>query len=252
MYIATSALRRSSSASAEPTPVSGEADADARARVDLPAVDVERTSAASSGRARRRRPPPSTRRRRRAARRTRRRRSGRRCRPGAPRTADGWPTSRRTVSPAAWPRLSLTVLKSSRSMNITPTSGPPRRDLSIECWTRSAKSARLARPVTGSWNAWCASWSSNSFRSLTSRPLSTMPRTCSSWRRSVYWTSNCSQVPSRCLQAAVDHVGLGASADVRLADAGEDLHQARLVRRGEQLRELACPRPRRRGSRARG
>ena len=34
--------------------------------------------------------------------------------------------------------------------------------------------------VTGSWKAWCASWSSNALRSLTSRPLRTMPRTCSS------------------------------------------------------------------------
>ena len=37
-------------------------------------------------------------------------------------------TSWSTVSPAAWPRLSLTVLKSSRSMNMTPTDGPPRSE----------------------------------------------------------------------------------------------------------------------------
>ena len=42
------------------------------------------------------------------------------------------------------------------------------------------------------------------------------------------------------LQAAVDHVGLGASADVRLPDAREDLHQARLVRWSQQLRELGA------------
>ena len=40
MYMATSALRSSSSASDEPEVVSGQADADARARIDLLAVDV--------------------------------------------------------------------------------------------------------------------------------------------------------------------------------------------------------------------
>ena len=52
------------------------------------------------------------------------------------------------------------------------------------------------------------------------------------------WTSNWSHVPSRCLRRALDHVGLGAAADVGLADAREDLRQPRLVRRSEQLREL--------------
>ena len=51
MYIATSALRRSSSASDEPTLVAGEADADARARIDVLAVDVERTLEGRRGRA---------------------------------------------------------------------------------------------------------------------------------------------------------------------------------------------------------
>ena len=53
------------------------------------------------------------------------------------------------------------------------------------CRTRSAKSARLARPVTGSWNAWWASCCSNALRSLTSRPLSTMPATFASCSRFV-------------------------------------------------------------------
>ena len=136
------------------------------------------------------------------------------------------PTSWRTVSPAAWPRLSFTVLKSSRSMNMTPMEGPPRSERMIECCTRSAKRARLARFVTGSWKAWCASCSSNALRSLTSRLFRTMPRTCSSWSRSVCCTSNWSQVPSRWRSAALDHVCLGAAACVRVADAGEDLRRA--------------------------
>ena len=37
------------------------------------------------------------------------------------------------------------------------------------CSTRSMKSARLASPVSGSWNAWCRSCSSASLRAVTSR-----------------------------------------------------------------------------------
>ena len=40
---------------------------------------------------------------------------------------------------------------------------------STACSTRSVKSARLARPVSGSWNAWCRSCSSASRRSVMSR-----------------------------------------------------------------------------------
>ena len=40
------------------------------------------------------------------------------------------------------------------------------------------------------------------------------------------------------LQPTLDHVRLGAPAGVRLADACEDLHQARLVRRGQEACEL--------------
>ena len=46
---------------------------------------------------------------------------------------------------------------------------------SSACSTRSMNSARFARPVTASWNAWCDSWSSNALRSETSRVLSTIP-----------------------------------------------------------------------------
>ena len=107
-----------------------------------------------------------------------------------------------TSSPAAWPSESLTVLKSSRSRNTTPTP-PPSRSARADAWrTRSPNSARLARPVTGSWNAWWASCSSNCARSEMSRALRTMPLTCSSSSRFVYWISNCRTVPSRWRSAA--------------------------------------------------
>src|SRR5436190_1958459 len=50
----------------------------------------------------------------------------------------------RSWSPAAWPRLSFTSLKPSRSRKSTATSRLPRRWRTL--WTRSLKSARFARP----------------------------------------------------------------------------------------------------------
>jgi hypothetical protein len=89
------------------------------------------------------------------------------------------PWSRRAAaisswSPAAWPRLSLTCLKSSRSMNSTASS------------TRSANRVRLARPVSPSWKAWWTSLASSFLRSETSRVFSTRPRRWgprAGWRR---------------------------------------------------------------------
>ena len=65
-----------------------------------------------------------------------------------------------------------------------------RRLRAIAWRTRSTNSARLGSPVTGSWNAWWASWRSKALRSLTSRQLRTMPPTCSSSSRLVSRTSN--------------------------------------------------------------
>ena len=107
-------------------------------------------------------------------------------------------TSASTSSPAAWPRLSLIVLKSSRSRKTTAIPRCSRRLRAIAWRTRSANRARLASPVTGSWKAWCVSCSSKAWRSLTSRQLRTMPPTCSSSTRFVQLTSNCCGVPSRC------------------------------------------------------
>ena len=85
-------------------------------------------------------------------------------------------------SPAEWPRLSLTVLKSSRSMNST-ASWPPWRCSRVAAWsTRSRNSAWFASPVSGSWNAWWVSsfWSRRC--SVTSRKLHTRPTTSPSMR----------------------------------------------------------------------
>ena len=57
-------------------------------------------------------------------------------------------------SPAGWPKLSLTVLKSSRSKNRTATGSAPRSPLSMAWESRSRNSARLAKPVSVSWKAW--------------------------------------------------------------------------------------------------
>ena len=63
-------------------------------------------------------------------------------------------TARSSSSPVACPRLSLTVLKLSRSKNMTAI-GLRVRSMRATAWfRRSAKSALLASPVSESWNAW--------------------------------------------------------------------------------------------------
>ena len=81
--------------------------------------------------------------------------------------------STRTWSPAAWPRLSLIVLKLSRSMNSTAVFVAFRR--SRACSTRSRKRLRLASLVSGSWNAWKVSFCSRALRSRRSRVFRTTP-----------------------------------------------------------------------------
>ena len=86
-------------------------------------------------------------------------------------------TSRSSRSPAPWPRLSLTTLKSSRSTKSTARPPPSRRDLARAWRTRSLNSARLARSVRLSWNAWCSSWAARASRSLSeARSTPSVPR----------------------------------------------------------------------------
>ena len=86
-------------------------------------------------------------------------------------------TSRSSRSPAPWPRLSLTTLKSSRSTNSTARQPPSRRALDSACRTRSLNRARLARSVRLSWNAWCSSWVARASRSLSeARSTPSVPR----------------------------------------------------------------------------
>ena len=75
---------------------------------------------------------------------------------------------RSSSSPAAWPRLSLTFLKRSRSMKRTAMRSFERRERSTACARRSAKRTRLARPVSGSCSVSSVSRSAASFCSLMS------------------------------------------------------------------------------------
>ena len=56
-------------------------------------------------------------------------------------------------SPTEWPRLSLTVLKLSRSKNMTAMGLRVRSMRATARFSRSVKSALLARPVSESWKA---------------------------------------------------------------------------------------------------
>ena len=73
-----------------------------------------------------------------------------------------WLTCRMRSSPAAWPRVSLTVLKWSRSTKNMQTGSPTRRDRTSSCSTRSSKSRRLGSPVSASCQAMCETFSSSS------------------------------------------------------------------------------------------
>ena len=134
---------------------------------------------------------------------------------------------RSSSSPAAWPRLSLTVLKSSRSMNRTATRrcrggarAPGRAS------RRSSNSARFGSPVSASWKAWWRSWSSSALRSVTSRRLSRMPSTAGRRARFSAITSTCGRPPS-----AVAGAGF-ASVAVRLERVREEPQRAVERRRG--------------------
>ena len=104
-----------------------EGDADARRDRELAAVERGPTARASRRRGGRSRSPAARSRLRGSGSRTRRRRAARRCRPAAcsPRAAVRPPAAPR--SPAPWPRLSLTFLKSSMSSNSTATGSWSRR-----------------------------------------------------------------------------------------------------------------------------
>ena len=91
---------------------------------------------------------------------------------------------RSSSSPAGWPSVSFTFLKPSRSTRITDSRRRAPAEVSAVAAGRSS-SARLARPVSGSWWAWCVSSSSSARRSVTSRPFQTSPRTSGSPSR--FW-----------------------------------------------------------------
>ena len=82
-------------------------------------------------------------------------------------------------SPTAWPSASLTDLKSSRSTNNTTTGSLSGRATRSAWSMRSRNSARLASPVSSSWNARWLSWRSRLRCSVTSRNVATIPSTAS-------------------------------------------------------------------------
>ncbi len=86
-------------------------------------------------------------------------------------------------SPAAWPSVSFTPLKSSRSQNSTAKLRWSCVCRSRACATRSANSRRLASPVSWSWNACSCSCSSRAATSMTSRRFSTTVAYCRSSSR---------------------------------------------------------------------
>ena len=104
-------------------------------------------------------------------------------------------TSTSNLSPASCPKPSLTVLKSSRSMNSTDVARVPAPFRAIDPLTRSLSCPRLASPVSESWKARWISSSSSDLRSSTTRWLMTTPSTVGSSSRLVTVVSTQRQVP---------------------------------------------------------
>ena len=94
----------------------------------------------------------------------------------------------RSSSPTSFPRVSLTILKSSMSMRSRATIVPLARAWAVACLARSRKRYRLGSPVSGSWRTWYFSSCSSSRCAVTSRRVSTMPPTAGSSRRSLHRT----------------------------------------------------------------
>ena len=237
MYIATSALRISSSASVRASPLD-DGDAEARADQDLLLLDASGCCERLAGCARRCRRRPG------------------RSSTSSSSTANSSPPKRAAVSVARM----LVAAGCATSHEHLVAGGvaeavvdrlevvevdeddrraraASRRARAAACRTRSANSARLARPVTGSWKAWWASCSSNALRSLTSRPLSTMPRTCSSCSRFVWRISNCSVVPSR--WRSEHSIACGVAARRRVPSASS-CSEPRLLGRRARAGRSAC------------
>ena len=107
-------------------------------------------------------------------------------------------TTRSNSSPTGWPKVSLTPLKPSRSMNIAEPSTPWRRAWASICSARSMISARLGRPVSASCSAWWRNWPvfSSTIRSARARPRArtwtstkaSRPTTSQITSRSAAWT----------------------------------------------------------------
>ena len=104
-------------------------------------------------------------------------------------------TSTSSRSPASCPKPSLTVLKSSRSMNSTNVPRLPAPFRAMEPLTRSLRCPLFASPVSESWKARWISSSSSDLRSSTTRWLITTPSTVGSSSRLVTVVSTQRQVP---------------------------------------------------------
>ena len=198
-----------------------DADADADARARMPSIDERLARSASTIRSATRARRGTSVRARAAARRTRRRRGGPPCRPRAARRRRRWPTCDAAAGRRrAWPRVSLTSLKRSRSSSSTATPRPTawRRRAPARCGRRAG--CRFGRPVSASCSARRSSSACCALRSEMSRSIampthrastcmrlsatSTGMRGRSPWRDELAEPPSCAQAASsrRCARPA--------------------------------------------------
>ena len=123
-------------------------------------------------------------------------------------------------SPVSWPRVSLTCLKPSRSMNKAALSVPVRRARASICSTRSRMSARLGNPVSESCNAWCRMLSSKRALRMAivawlARPRSRFETSGSSHRRSGRSVTSPTTRPTGSPSITIGMVATAAAAQLR-------------------------------------
>ena len=223
----TSRCRRRAAGWSCSCPAMATATPDAGEHGHVVAGDRDRARAGCRAAARRRRSLGRCRRGPRAGSRTRRRRAAPRCRPVPAARRMRSATVLSSWSPTAWPSASLTDLKSSRSTNSTTTGSASGR-VTRSAWSmRSRNSARLASPVSSSWNARWLSWRSRLRCSVTSRNVATMPSTAAPPTRLATTTVALRCWPSACSQRGLE---LDGAAVAELDQPFELTHRALRVR----------------------
>ena len=146
----------------------------------------------------------------------------------------------RSTSPAAWPSVSFTALKRSRSTYNTPHMRWWRR-VRVSAWSsRSMSIVRLGSPVSASCSAWCESCVSNSFCSDRSRTRQHVIGSKPSTTIALVETTIGKVVPSRA-RPVTSQLPCGASACPAVRTVSRYIVERVVQVRGDAIDAPGCP-----------